>query len=307
MVTMAAALLLLTPVGFSTPMDALKPFEYSQLHMGVRVQISLFATDRETAERACEAAFARFAQLEQSMSDYRPSSEIRRLAAAEPGVQVRVTSDLYRVLEQARRVSALSDGAFDITCAPLVSLWREAFSSKVLPAKDALAEAKGRVGSRHFLLDAANQSVELRRDGIVFDLGGIAKGYACDEALRTLSAKGVTRALVEAGGDMAASDPPPGKEGWRIAIRGAADQVFLKNQALSTSGDSAQFVVIDDVRYSHIIDPRTGFGLTGARQVSVVARRGITTDPLATALSVLGPEGEPIAAVFGATRVIWAD
>lgn len=286
-------------------MDVLKPFEYSQLHMGVRVRISLFAQDRETAELACEAAFARFAQLEQSMSDYRPSSEIRRLALAETGVPVNVSSDLYRVIEHARRVSALTDGAFDITCAPQIALWREAFKSGVMPSSEDLTAASSRVGSKNYLLDAVQQTVELRREGVSFDLGGIAKGYACDEALRSLSAKGVSRALVEAGGDMAASDPPPGTEGWTVAIRGSEERLILANQALSTSGDSEQFVVIDGVRYSHIVDPRTGIGLTNARQVSVLARRGLTTDPLATALSVLGLEGETIAAAFGVTRVIW--
>lgn len=286
-------------------MDVLKPFEYSQLHMGVRVRISLFAPDRETAELACEAAFARFALLEQSMSDYRPSSEIRRLASAEPGVPVNVSSDLYRVIEHARRVTALTDGAFDITCAPQVALWREAFKSGVMPSSEDLRVASSRVGSKNYLLDAVQQTVELRREDVSFDLGGIAKGYACDEALRSLSAKGVSRALVEAGGDMAASDPPPGTDGWTVALRGSDERLILANQALSTSGDSEQFVVIDGVRYSHIVDPRTGIGLTNARQVSVLARRGLTTDPLATALSVLGPEGEAIAAVFGVTRVIW--
>lgn len=135
------------------------------------------------------------------------------------------------------------------------------------------------------------------------DLGGIAKGYACDQAIDVLAKSGVSRAMAEAGGDLVVSGPPPGKLGWRILADG--EVTWLKNAAVSTSGDVSQFVVIRGRRYAHIVDPRTGVGLTNRKQVTVLARDGITSDSLATALCVLADsEGEKLASVYGAR--IWA-
>ena len=128
------------------------------------------------------------------------------------------------------------------------------------------------------------------------DLGGIAKGYAADEALRVLCTRGIDRALVDAGGDVVIGDPPPGRIGWRIGIAplevdGAPSRYLtLAQSAIATSGDAFQFVEIGGQRYSHIVDPRTGFGLNHRQSVTVRARDGITADSLATAVSVLGPE-----------------
>jgi thiamine biosynthesis lipoprotein len=128
------------------------------------------------------------------------------------------------------------------------------------------------------------------------DLGGIAKGLAADEALAEIKRAGITRALVRASGDIVGGDPPPGETGWRIGIAPIDPDgpptrfVRLANLAISTSGDSRQHLVVDGKRYSHIIDPRTGNGVSGRSSVSVVAPRGMQADALATAVSVLGPE-----------------
>ena len=126
------------------------------------------------------------------------------------------------------------------------------------------------------------------------DLGGIAKGYILQQALGAMVPLGVTQALVEAGGDIVVGDAPPGRDGWRIDVAGS-DAVFaaraarLTNAALATSGPTAQFVEIDGVRYSHVVDPRTGMGLTNGVTARVIARDGATADALATALTVAGP------------------
>jgi thiamine biosynthesis lipoprotein len=125
------------------------------------------------------------------------------------------------------------------------------------------------------------------------DLGGIAKGYAGDEALRVLETHGVTRALFQAGGDIVTSGAPPGKRGWTVEIpveAGGNRTLLLANQAVSTSGDLYQFVIFDGKRYSHVVDPRTGLGLTQRFEATVVARDGVTSDSLSTAACVLGPE-----------------
>lgn len=264
-------------------------YEYSQVHMGVRVAISLYAYDKEKAEGAARAAFARFAELEQAMSDYRADSEVRRLCDLEPGEWHAVGKDLFAVLSRAQDVAEATRGAFDVTCGPVIRLWREARVTKRLPSEPEREAAVTLVGWNLLALDPERTAVRLARSGMRIDLGGIAKGYACDEAIAVLAAQGIDRALVEAGGDIVASGAPPGKLGWAISAHG--ERVWLKNAAISTSGDTEQYVVVGGKRYSHIVDPRTGIGLTSRVQVTVIAPDGLTSDSLATALSVFGEEG----------------
>ncbi|HEY3220409.1 MAG TPA: FAD:protein FMN transferase [Gemmatimonadales bacterium] len=268
--------------------------EYVELHMGVAVRIVLYAADDAAARRAARAAYARIAALEAIMSDYRPESEVRRLAAM-PGLDIRVSEHLFAVLARALELARLSDGAFDPTVGPFVELWRAARRSGRLPERTALDSAAARVGWRKVHLDSATRSVRIDVGGMRLDLGGIAKGYILDQARAALAQEGVTRALLEAGGDITVGDPPPGLPGWRIEIPGAGECIrarshTLANATVSTSGDTEQFVVIAGVRYSHVVDPHTGLGLTNRRQATVVAPDGATADGLATALTVLDEE-----------------
>ncbi|MGH7193003.1 MAG: FAD:protein FMN transferase, partial [Candidatus Saccharimonadales bacterium] len=290
----------------------LRRFEFQQTHMGSPVKITLYASEERFANRAAEAAFARFAELDRVMSDYKADSELSRLSGtAGSGRAVAVSDDLWKVLDRARQVSEASEGAFDITVGPYVRLWRRARRSKEFPSAERLEEARGAVGYRLVRLDRPRQTAELLTPGMRLDLGGIAAGYAVDEALAVLARRGVTRALIDASGDVGAGDPPPGKEGWTIGIApldatGPPSQyVRLRNAAVTTSGDAFQHVVIDGRRYSHIVDPRTGLGLTEPSSVCVLAADCITADSLATAVSVLGPrdglqliERTPRAAAF---------
>ncbi len=276
-------------------------FEYSQLHMGGRVDLALYAPDRQTAERAAKAAFARFAELEQIMSDYRPNSELNLLCDAAASGPVRISVDLAKVLRRAEEVSGRSNGAFDVTCGPLIRLWRETRRTGRLPSAEALGAARAMVGWRRLRLDPGKRTAGVE-PGVRIDLGGIAKGYACDEALRAMRRQGVSRGLVRAGGDIAVSDAPPEVQGWTIAILGLpGPPLVLRNAAVSTSGDAEQHVEIGGVRYSHVVDPRTGIGVTSRAQATVVARDGLTADPLATAACVLGREdAERLVALYRA-------
>jgi thiamine biosynthesis lipoprotein len=266
-------------------------FEFAQVHMGMEVRVTLFAAESSVARSAAAAAFDRIRKLEDTMSDYRDESEVRRLARR-PGEWVPVSADLFAVLSEAAKLARLSDGAFDPTVGPIVALWRAARTIGRLPSPDALAAAREQVGWRLAELDSLRRAVRLARPGMLLDLGGIAKGFILDEALNAMRAAGVRRALLVAGGDIVAGEAPPGLAGWRIDAAGAGDVIgprarSLANAAFSTSGDSEQFVVIDGVRYSHVVDPRTGRALTNRRRVYVVSGRGVTADGLATALSVM--------------------
>jgi len=261
--------------------------QYAELHMGVAVRIVLYARDDAIARRAARAAYARMAELEDVMSDYRPASEVRRLTER-AGEAVRVSDDLFAVLARAVDLWRSSDGAFDVTVGPFVELWRAARRTGRMPPRPALDSAAGRVGSDKVHLDSVARTVRLDVPGMRIDLGGIAKGYILDRALDALRAQGVTRALLEAGGDIVLGAAPPGRPGWRIAL--PTGDTVLANGAVSTSGDTEQFVIIGGVRYSHVIDPRTGMGLTSRREATVVAPDGVTADGLATALTLLDDE-----------------
>jgi len=273
-------------------------FEFTRPEMGVPFRIVLYAPNVADAEAAAIAAFARIEQLNDILSDYDTDSELSRLSrTAGEGRAVPVNEDLWFVLTHSQEMAARSDGAFDITVGPVMNLWRKARREKKLPRPDSLTNARAAVGWRKLELDTRQQTAMLLVPDMKLDLGGIAKGYALDEALKTLRARGVTRALVTGGGDMVAGEPPPGQKGWRIEVAPLdvtnappARFVSLRNAALATSGDVFQHVEIDRRRYSHIVDPRTGLGLTDHSLVTVIARDGTTADALATAVSVLGPE-----------------
>lgn len=278
----------------ASPLHAQQRHEFAEVHMGMPVRIVLYAPDPATARAAARAAYARVAELEQLMSDYRPDSELRRLERR-TGAWVTLTSELFAVMETALRIARASDGAFDPTIGPLSILWREARRVGTLPQAAAIAAARERTGWTRITLDRARRAAWLAAPAMSLDLGGIAKGFILEDALGVLRAHGVGRALLEAGGDIVVGDPPPGRKGWRIDTPHADSTVVaraatLTNGAVATSGPSAQFVSIDGVRYSHVVDPRTGLGLTNDVHATVIASDAALADALATALTVLGPD-----------------
>jgi thiamine biosynthesis lipoprotein len=265
--------------------------------MGTLFTITLYSPDKTNAQLAARAAFERIAALDTVMSDYQADSELMKLCEQPAGKPVPVSADLFEVLEKAQRFSELSDGAFDITVSPFVRLWRFARKKKTLPTSAELAEAARTVGFKKLQLDRKSRTVTLLTPGMRLDLGGIAKGFAADQALRVLRDHGINRALVAASGDIALGDPPPDAKGWKTGITAidvrtndASRTFVLRNAGISTSGDTEQSVEIDGIRYSHIVDPGTGLGLTHRIQVTVIAPDATTTDALATALCVLGVE-----------------
>jgi thiamine biosynthesis lipoprotein len=284
----------------SLPAAAAEPqrFEFTEPHMGTSARIVLYAADEASAKAAAKAAFARVAELNRIMSDYDSESELMRLCAAnakEAGKPVKVSPELFFVLSKGQEVAKASDGAFDMTVGPLVRLWRLSRRTQRLPEEKELADAKSRVGYRKLELNEKERTVRLLTSGMLLDLGGIAKGYAADEMLVVLKKQGITQALASLGGDIAVGDALPGASGWKIDIaplnKGQPKRTLvLKNAAVSTSGDAEQYTLIDGVRYSHIVDPRTGLGQTGRRSVTVIARHGITSDSMTKAVALLDPD-----------------
>lgn len=260
--------------------------------MGVDARITVYAASERQAQEACAAAFERLAALDTMMSDYRKDSELMRLCDMAGTGPVHVSPELFVVLQRSQEFSAVSGGNFDVTVGPIVQLWRKARRTKELPKKAELNAARSLVGWKKMSLNKVNQTVTLALPGMRLDLGAIAKGYADDEAQKVLKHYGVKRALVEMGGDTVVSEPPPGTKGWRVRIpspRGGAgfEDLFLKNCGISTSGDEMQFVEIGGIRYSHVINPHTGWALKNSVEATVTAKDGLTSDPLSTTLTLL--------------------
>lgn len=256
-------------------------YEASEPHMGTLVHITLYADTPEQAQRAFTAGFARIAQLNRILSDYDPESELSRIC--EPGT--RVSPELLTVLNHAQQMATETRGAFDITVGPITRLWRLARREKELPSKTQVADALRRSGYRK--LKVRSWQVGCAEPGMKLDAGGIAKGFAGDEALAAMKKAGVTSAMIAISGDIVLGDAPPDKPGWRVQVLGQT--LTLANAAVSTSGDEYQFVELGGIRYSHIVDPRTGMALRNSHTVGVVAKRGIDSDSIATAVSVAGP------------------
>lgn len=277
------------------PSPPLGRFEFSQVHMGVRARLVLYARDQAEATDAASAAFERIAEIDAIMSDYRVDSELMRLGARAGQGPVPVSDELFEVLVISGDLHARSSGSFDVTAGPLVQLWREMRRSGQLAAAQEIAAARALVGGRWVRLDARAQTVELLQPGMRLDLGGIAKGYACDGAAAVLRQCGISRYLVAMAGDIVVGEPPPDRDAWEVAVEGGvsgsgdseAPVVRLVNAAVSTSGDAQQFVEIAGRRYSHIVDPRTGFGSSRRIAATVIAPSGMLSDSLATALCLL--------------------
>ena len=264
--------------------------EVRQLQMGVMATLTVFADDAAAARQACARAFDRVRALNASLSDYDPDSELRRLVARAGRGPVPASPDLFFVLGHARTVAEQTGGQLDPTVGPLVQLWREARRTKVLPDPAQLAAARALTGFAHLHLDPATRAITLDQPGMKLDLGAVAKGYAGDEALRVLREAGFPIAMFEAGGDMVFGDPPPGLTGWPVELPQPGQPVrHLANCALSVSGDTVQYVEIGGRRYSHVVDPATGCGLTNHLMCVVQAPRGLISDPLSTA-GTLMPE-----------------
>ena len=269
----------------------------TQPHMGSKVTIVAYAEDADTCKMAIKRGFDRIRELNAIFSDYEADSECTQLSKAAPTESpVKLSDEMTLLLAESLRISHQTKGAFDITVGPLSSLWRRARRRKKLPSEENIKEAVQATGFKLLEFDAKKKTVSLTKSGMRLDFGGIAKGYIADAALATVREAGCAAALVNAGGDIAIGDAPPDRKGWRIGVaplkpREPPSRILeLKNCGIATSGDAWQFVELDGKRFSHIIDPRTGWAVPRRCGVTVIAKSCTTADGLASTVSVMGPE-----------------
>lgn len=247
--------------------------------MGTTYAVVLYGEDQDKLEAAASAAFDEVRRLDRMLSNYRPDSEwsrVNRNASQEP---VKVSEELFHLLERCLDYSRQSQGAFDITVGPLMRTWGFYKGTGRLPSREEVAEALKAVGYRNVILDKERKTVRFRLTGVELDPGGVGKGYAVDRMVEVLKAHGITSALVSAGSSsIYGLGHPPEEAGWRVEIRHPRDwtrtaaEVVLRDESLSTSGDYEKFFEAGGKLYSHIMDPRTGYpAASGVVSVSVVA------------------------------------
>jgi len=255
--------------------------------MGTLFKIITHTANRDQARLDMEAAFDLAEDFANRATDYEPDSELNRLTRSPIGTPVKVSPHLFEVLLLGQKITRETQGIFDPTYGPLTHLWRETARTGRKPTPAEIAAARARCGIEHLDFDRENQTITVTLEKMQLDLGGIAKGYAADLIFDHLREKGYPQTLVAAAGDLRIGDAPPDKEAWSIGLRTfrltPTDALPLKNCAVSTSGDLYQRLTLGDQTHSHLIDPKTGLGLTTRRAASVVLPEAKLTDPLATA------------------------
>lgn len=286
------------------------PPEYREARylMGTLVEVEIFGVERERAMAAAARAFDAVKRVDELMSTYKETSEISQINHEAYRQPVIVSEETFFVLEWALEMSRASGGAFDITVGPLVRLWgfdRKEGKGKI-PSAQEIKKTQQLCGYQKVILNREEKSVRLKQEKMELDLGGIAKGYAVDLALEALRQEGIKAACVSTGSNLGYLGHPKNKQRWKIGVKDPKkpekiiDTLEVGEEAVSTSGSYENFFEVDGKKYSHILDPRTGWPVdNGVLSVTVVAPRGIDADALSTALFVLGPEkGFPLARRF---------
>lgn len=268
-----------------------KRYSFERGLFGTEYRKVFYAPNDSIAELVRRAVDARMDSLNGIMSDYLDGSEINRLSAtAGSGQWVSVSPYLYDVLWKAVQMARKSDGLYDPTVGPLSQLWRRAVRRKVFPAKSELRKAHRLVDYRYIRFDSVGRKISLQQAGMRLDVGGIGQGFANDEGMKVLQQMGIQSALLDIGGDIRVSEPPPGETGWRVLTGFGTDTttLLLKNVGITASGATYRYLEHNGKRYSHLMNPRTGLGLLHHVQTTVLAPDGTQADALTKVFSVAG-------------------
>lgn len=289
---------------FLTPLSAnaqLKRFQFAENKMGSPFNIIFYSADSAEAAKFARECFGLVDSLNNIFSDYSATSEVGILAGKTSVQNEKVSDELLAMILQSKAAWIKSGKTFDITIGPLSQLWRNAkkvqkdsLGENKFPADTEIKKAKQAVGFKNFVINDAEKTISFKKPGMRLDFGGIVKGYAAQKVIDYLKSKNISIALADAGGDIAMSELPPEKKGWSIGINLPEQenelwdqQLELQNCSVATSGDVFRYTLHNGKKYSHIIDPRTGYGVTTQRNVTVIAKDGATADWLATACSIL--------------------
>jgi len=283
----------------------------SETVMGVLGEIVIVGKTAAEREKILDHAFQILRGLEAQMSLHRETSEVTRINHLAYGEAQEISDDTFEVIRQSLQFYEISGGVFDITIYPLMKLWGFYGRHPEIPRHEKITEVLRHVGSRRLILNAETKSVRFRVSGMGVDMGGIAKGYACDRVAAYLKREKVSNALINLGSTVYGLGRSPDGSRWKIGIQHPRDAggilqiITLKDQAVATSGDYQQFFLSEGKRYAHILDPRTGYPSEASAAVSVIAPSAALADVLSTCFFILGPEeGKFLAAWYPEARGI---
>ena len=289
-------------------------FSFTESKMGAPFTIVFYSKDSVQAVSIAKRCFVLVDSFNFIFSDYIDTSELSYLSktAGENSIPVKLSPALYDILIQSKKAYELSEGAFDITMGPLSKLWRKARKQQLFPTDSTVRSIRNLIGFNKLIFDTLNKTVRLTQPGMQLDLGGIAQGYVAQKVIDFLLSQEITQALINASGDIVMSGAPVDKDGWVVGVNLPEktdellnQKLILKNRAVTTSGDAYQFIEKDGIRYSHIINPITGYGVTFHRNVTVIAADGATADWLATACSILSlKKAKKLASILGSEVLI---
>ena len=272
----------------------LKRFEFSEKKMGSPFNIIFYHTDSTEALLIAKECFLIVDSLNNIFSDYSLESEVGKLALQTPQTDIKVSDELFSMIVRSKDAWERSGKTFDITIGALTQLWRKAKTEKRFPSEAEIKAAKELTGFKNLIINQRSKTISFKKPGIRLDFGGIVPGYAAQRVIDLLKTKNINIALVDASGDIVMGEAPPGKDGWTIGVNLPENEselwdkkLELKKFAVSTSGDVYRYTVHDGIKYSHIIDPGTGYGVTSQRNVTVITKYGADADWLATACSIL--------------------
>lgn len=286
----------------------------TQKLMGSRFDITVVAVNEELGYINIDEAVSEIIRIEKLISAWDPDSEttlINKNAGIKP---VKVSLELFKLIERAKQISEITDGAFDISYSSMDDIWKFDGSMQYMPTKEEVKKSIGKVGYNKIILNARDQSVFLNQKGMRISFGAIGKGYAADKAKELLVSKQVIAGVINASGDLTTWGTKASGEKWLIGIANplSKDKIFswlpIVESSVATSGNYEKFVVFNGKKYSHIIDPRTGYPSRGVNSVTIFAKSAELCDALATAVFIMGKDaGLSLINQLGGTEVILVD
>ncbi|MEM8734026.1 MAG: FAD:protein FMN transferase [Planctomycetota bacterium] len=285
-----------SPRDFDLSAEETVGFELQFPAMGTLVQLKTFATSKAEVEAGFSAAQRRVQEIAKTLTDYDSDSETRQLSQSAVDSPQQVSADLWAVLNASDEWYQKTEGRFDSSLGSLTRLWRKYRRARRIPEADLVHSALQDSGWNHVQLDANGHTIQFSKAGIALDFGGIGKGYIVDEAFGVLLEHGLPQSLVNISGNMRLGTAPPNRDGWKIEVAPVEasgkpiQRLALSECSIATSGDLWQFIEIDGVRRSHILDPKTGFGVPGPISATVITKHAIDADALATAACILPTE-----------------
>ena len=279
-----------------TPMNAQTIGVRDTILMGSKFKITLVDNDSISVEKNINKAIDEMIRIENLISDWKPTSQVS-LVNQNAGIKpIKVDREVFDLTKRAIYFSEITDGAFDISFAAMDKIWKFDGSMEKIPTQEEITKAIEKIGYQNIILEEENSTVFLKKVGMKIGFGSIGKGYAAQKARTFMQGLGINAGIIDASGDMTTWGNQPNGESWKIGITNPfnrhkmLDILSMKNAAVTTSGDYEKFILIDGIRYSHIINPKTGIPATGLTGVTVIGPNAETCNGFSTSIMVLGKE-----------------